>query len=149
MATTTSTIPAFMDALRSQLLAREGLAGVEVFTGPMGEDTPREAIVLFGTDASQEWGAIGNRRRDESYTVEAATWVKRPGAGEAAIKEARDRAFELIGEVENQLRTDPKANGTILKGAVSGMVLLQGIDMDGRWAQVAFTIACDALLPRS
>lgn len=144
----TSVVPTFMDTFCEQLRNRAGLAGAGIFSGPMGVDTPPRAIVLFSVDEGQDWGAIGNRRKDEQFTVDGATWIEVAGADEATIKTARDEAFALMAEVEDQLREDPAVNGVLQTAAINGMRFEQGINPEGRWAQVTFTILGKAWLQR-
>jgi hypothetical protein len=113
MATHTSTVPDVLDALKALLDARRvaapagALAGVEVRTAPSGDPVPFESIQMFGTAGDQEWAALGNRRRRESYTIRAGIFIRRMGAGEALAKEVRDRAYAILAELEDAIRVSP------------------------------------------
>lgn len=141
MATVTSVAHAFMVALADTLALRANLAGVQIATGWLGGDSDaRESIQLTAVRAEQRWGMVGNRRRDEEFTVEGTIWVTRAGKNEPVIREARERAFALLAEIEDCLRVDPTV-GNIAKGSqVSAYDLDQGATTDGRWCQVELEI---------
>lgn len=148
MATATSTIPAFLDALRATLAARTLIAagGVLVATAPTGEPVPRESIQLFDAAADQEWAASGNKRRREQYRVRGGIFISAPGAGEAKAKAARDRAFALLAEIEDALRLDHNVSGTVNQAQIAAYDLDQGAAKEGRWAAIEFFIAVRAEL---
>lgn len=146
MATVTSTIHAAMNAIVDGLLARPNIItdGVMVSSGYLGADSSRhESIQLFGvTNATQQWGMLGNRRRDEEYTITGGIGVRRAGKNEAVIRAVRERAFELLAEVEDFLRVDPTIGGTTKVSELSRYPVEQGADSEGRWCQVDFEITC-------
>lgn len=142
----TSAVPAFLDALRTRLLARPGLAGVQVATGPLAEDTALESIQVFRVDTDQVWAALGGRSREETGTMTGAIWIVAPGADEPAIKAARDRAYALLAELESDLRADPSVNGTVRVAQLASADLTQGLNDNGRVAQVTFTVNLEARL---
>lgn len=143
----TSVVPAFLDAFRARLLARPGLAGVQVATGPLAEDTALESIQLFRVDIDQVWAAQGGRSREETGTLTGAIWIVKPGADEPTIKTARDRAYALLAEIESDLRADPSVNGTVRVAQLASADLTQGVNESGRVAQVTFTVNLTARLP--
>ena len=104
MATVTSTIDAAMIAFVDGMLARANIIadGVQVSSGYLGGDTAaKESIQLTDVpSAEQKWGMLGNRRRDEEYTLNGLIWVVKAGKNEAVIREARARAFALLAEIE-------------------------------------------------
>jgi hypothetical protein len=150
MATETSVIHAALNALQTQIAAEmaatSGYETVEVFSGDMGGETPREAVLFFGTeDASQEWSTIGNLRKGERFTIDYAIWIVKPGAGETVIREARDRAVDIMAVIETYLRKSTvhgdAVNGITLQGTVNEASieprrLLQGMNTEGRWCQL-------------
>jgi len=146
MATVTSTIHAAMNAFADGMLARANIisAKVQVSTGYLGGDSAaKESIQLTDvTPATQEWGLIGNRRRNEEYTLNGLIWVLKAGKNETVIRLARARAFELLAEVEDFLRLDPTIASTTLVSELASYPLDQGANQEGRWAQVDFAIAC-------
>lgn len=148
-----SSIPAFLDALKALLDARAGLIGpplVTVSTGDLGTETPREAIVLYGTPTAEreEVGMRGPAgfSYDHNVTVAGAIWIVKAGQGETVIKQARDRAFAVLNEVDATLAASPSVSSTCYFAAVTADVLEQGANDDGRWCQISFTITYRARL---
>lgn len=135
-----------MNALADALAARAGLDSVQVATAPLGKDTAREAIVLADGRASQEWGSIGAKSRDEELTIAGLVWVTRPGAGETVIRETRARAFALLAEIETHLREDPTALGSLKWYEFTSYTLDQGANDLGRWVQIDFEIVAKGRL---
>lgn len=135
-----------MDAFVDGMLARANIisASVQVVSGYVGGDAAaKESIQL--TDwgpAEQRWGVLGNRRRDEEYTLNGLIWVTKAGKTEAAIRSARDRAFALLAEVEDFLRTDPTIGGTTKVAELAAYPGEQGANEEGRWVQISFEIRC-------
>lgn len=149
MATHTSTIPAVLDALKALLDARAttALDGVEVWTAPSGDPIPHECIQFFGTDGDQQWAALGNRRRRETYTITGAIFIIRLGAGQDKAKEARDRAYAILAELEDALRVAPTLG---LPDRVEVQLATNNLDQgpqdNGRYAAIPFTLAVTAEL---
>lgn len=155
MATVTTKAALVEDKLIEQLQARVGLAGVQVEVGPLGNDSAAyEYIQTTGEPAplssSQVWGALGNRRKDEAVSIRGEIFVSRPGAGAAVLREARDRALELLAEVEAQLRDDPHIDNLVVKSALTEWEERRGAGVDGsRHSIVVFTVEYEAWLPRT
>lgn len=161
MATHTSTVPAVLDALKTLLDARKAtpdspLAGVAetnrrevaITTAPSGESVPFESIQFFGTDGDQSWAAIGNRRRRETYTIRGGIFIKRIGAGEAVWDAVRERAYDILAELEDAIRVAPTlglADRVIIQ--LARVDLDQGGDAaNGRWAALDIDLAVTAEL---
>lgn len=158
MATHASTVPAYLDALKAALDARSIVATdggvVTVTTAPSGEPVPLECIQLFGTNGDQQWGALGNRRRNETYTIAGGIYVQQAGYGETTAKAARDRVYALLAEVEDCLRLDPGVGGSVRQSELLSADLTQGIASGGdeggaRYAALAITISVKAELVSS
>lgn len=160
MATATSRAAAIEDALIEQLQARPGLAGVQVEIGPLGDQEARNEWIQIGTavagpglSSSQEWGALGNRRRDEAGTIHGGIFVQKAGAGPAVIRACRDRAWELLAEVEAQLREDPKITGLANHpphAQLTASEETRGMTPNNaRYSVIEFTIEYSATLPRT
>lgn len=142
--TTTSRAIATMRALKTQLEARAGLAGVPVYTADPGALLPLEAIVMLGFDASQEWAAIGRSAKDETFRIPCSVYKALPGASETVVQEVQDRVAAIIAEIETQLRGDPTINGNVRVAAVVEEVLAQGFGDESRKAEATFQIECAA-----
>lgn len=145
MATITSTIHAAMNAFVDGLALRGGLSGVQISSAPLGADSARfESIQLTDVpDADQKWGMLGNRRRDEHYTLNGLIWVFGAGKTETDIRTVRARAIELLAEIEDFLRTDPSIGGTTKVSELSRYPMEQGANAEGRWCQIDFEISCE------
>jgi hypothetical protein len=154
MPTTTTKAALVEDALIAQLKLRAGLSGVQVEVGPLGDESDAsEYIQTVGEpgalSSTQTWGALGNRRKDEAVTIRGEVFVERPGAGALVIREVRDRALELMEEVETQLRDDPHINGLVVKSALTGWDEQRGVTPGGRTSVISFIIEYEAWLPRT
>jgi hypothetical protein len=111
-----STAPAVKAALLTQLGARAGLLNVGLnwsapvdaaLYAPSGED-----IYLGDVDQTQEYRRLGTLiPKDEHYTVQVIVQVHRAGNDPEGTEQ---RCWALVGEVENQLRSDPAVNNTIV-----------------------------------
>ncbi|MGN6811855.1 MAG: hypothetical protein ACTHMP_13370, partial [Thermomicrobiales bacterium] len=113
------------------------------FAAPAGDPLPLEMVEFVGTmspEATQQWGALGNRRKTETYTVHAFIGALVPGAGEDVADQARDRAYAILAEIEDQLRIDPRVNGTVYRSQLASANLLQEIAEEGRAATLLITI---------
>lgn len=130
--------------LADGLSLRAALQGVQVTTAYVGKNTARlETIQLLDADGEQEWGALGNRRREERFNLEGVVQVQRPGQGEETSRATRGRAVELFAELEAYLgeRPDLGALGPSLVAQVSNWEMREGATPDGRYCVIAFVIA--------
>lgn len=148
---TTSQARAFEDALIEQLTEREDLAGVQVSIGPLGPDDTNEveSIQFYGCIQDEEWSALGARRREEMLTLRGELFVDVPGGGPQVIRQARDRAWELLSLIAHQLREDPHVNGTVHNAGITRSEEGRGMVADGeRRSLIAFEIKAKASLGR-
>lgn len=113
MSAVASRIPAVIDALVSTWKA----AGITVWDGPVPTDDYRAAIFV-GYDAAgvetsswsaatsrhSEWGPIGNRARDEEFSIVCAAVALGDGV---TSKSARDAAFALVNSADTAIRPRP------------------------------------------
>jgi hypothetical protein len=84
---------------------------VGYFPSPDEDNGDSVAIGWQMTDDT-EYVALGEQQRqDEEVTVSCRVNVTRPGAGSDTAQAAEDRAAELMGEVDNVIRTDPPSVG--------------------------------------
>ena len=146
--TTTSSVHAFKNALVDGLLARPGLAGVQVVSAPLtSKDAARESIQLGDVDGEQEWSALGKLAREEHYTVDVMVWVLRPGSDEAVYREVRGRAFALFAEIEAFLRADPTVGNVARVSAIRRPEVTEGANPEGRVCRIDFQVAVEKRLP--
>jgi hypothetical protein len=122
----TSTIPAFKAALQTQLQARAGLDGVQVSYGYPGPLPEVEYIWLADVKGHQDLAVMGNRTRsrDEDYTLTILIKSEISDISTAAQQTVVERAFTLMAELEDQLRTDPGVNGTVRVAQIEGPIEL-------------------------
>lgn len=156
MSTTPSTANAFIDALIDRLAERPGLAGVQISSAYLGDRTdPKGSLQVISVTADEEWGALGTLRREEVFEVDMTAWARTDAFAERDIRAVRDRVFALLGEVADELRTRPQgqredATVIVREAALVRWVFDQGaVDKGGRWAQLDFTIRCEATLPKT
>ena len=94
---------------------------------------------------AQEWAAMGNRARYESFGVYCAlqAW-----SGVGDITTARNTAFVMMAAVETLVRTNVNLGGNILfvNPGVTGHALRQADSSKGSFARLQFTINCKARL---
>ena len=105
------TAPDFLDALETALNARVGITGltpkVRVLTYYPSVDEPLTDAIIIGFEVSDtnDPAALGQGRYTEVVDVQCEIRVVRPGAGTTVAKKARDRCMNLLGEIDNELRT--------------------------------------------
>ncbi|MFI6296707.1 hypothetical protein ACIBEJ_34315 [Nonomuraea sp. NPDC050790] len=147
--TTTSRAPAVIDALVALCRAAPALDGVAVHDGPHVTSSPLKAVVCIGWDgdedndaaveAQQEWASIGQKAKNETLQVTCAAVAWNGGT---VTKTARDRAYALVGAVEDALRSDPALGfppPTIV--AMTTGNAFQRQDAGGVQCRVVFTVA--------
>lgn len=109
-----SSVPAFQDALLSQLQSRPNLVDVSVCVGPPspGISQISKWIALLEVDGSEIWTAMGRLSREENYTQQVyISVVTRDGEGDA--RTGRDIAFGLRTELALMLVEDPTVNSSV------------------------------------
>lgn len=129
------------------LPSASGLAGIAVTYGHPGRDMEREFVYVGGTVAwDEEWASLGAGRRTERYTLELIINVTTPGNDQ---REATERAFALLNEIGKAVLGDPTLGGRMLTSAeLVFRTLGEGMYDEGREAQIAAGIRCDARLSR-
>jgi hypothetical protein len=147
-----SSIPGVVDAVLAMLRARPELAApVEVWDGfPRRPITDLDLVAVGGkdeptADGTQDAVVLGNRRRDERYTLRVYCSSSR---GTADQKVTRDRAFALMAAAEDGLRADSTLGGRVMSAQVGGRIALQQTDADtaadGSFAEVSFDVSIRA-----
>ncbi len=110
-----SSVPVVKKGLRQFWQTTAGLRpddGVVVRSAPVAPDElAPEQITLGDVAAPQARAGLGRKEERPSMTC----WIRiqRPGSDEDAVDAARDRVYELLALVEQSLRADPSAAGTI------------------------------------
>lgn len=149
--TTTSRAPAVIDALVALFENAAALDGVKVIDGPVVTNDPLHKAVFVGYDGdpevdggeavtfSQDWASIGQKAKDETFTVTCAVAVWK---GSTKVKPVRDLAYALLAAVENTLRADPSLGQpppTIVAFASGSLV--QSQRLSGIECRIPFQIA--------
>jgi len=145
---TTSTMAALKANLKTELIARAGLSGVQVTYGDIGDGQRWESIRLGEIETGAQNPASlrsGKQRRRESYILHVLVEVigkPTPEANEA-------RAIVLAGEVEDLVASDPKVSSTpnLLFCYVEGMEMdTSEIAGEGPRTLVDITLQCEGNL---
>lgn len=141
----TSTVPAVKQGLMDVLRARPGVHDVAVVYGPPLNVGDNDFIWLGTVEGVQSWAALNavTRPKDENYTVEVIINIKRSGD---ATQLATERCFELLAELEDELRVDPSINGTLGapgRAAVEEFRLVENLadDGSGRVSQLSVSVS--------
>lgn len=140
----TSTAPAFMNALHDALAGRAGLAGVRVNYGPALPDPGRESLNILGLEGSQNWAGLGQLAKEEVYTVQVLILVIREGQ---QTQPAVERAYEILEELENELRessTAPTMDNTVRVASVADVNLEVGASDQTRSALLTIGVRVQA-----
>ena len=143
-----STCGDFLDALRAALVARAGLSGVAVYTGPVSAEALGAECIVLATEAeSGDVGQplMGGLEHFENYPVDGEIWVTYPGAGETSIAGARDLAFDILEEVYDYMAGLTSTAATIAavtvdKVDLSGWTLAQWPEQGERHCRLKFSI---------
>lgn len=111
-----STAPTYKAALVALLQADPNLAAVQVSYGVLARNVEHETVEVGGISWDEEdWSALGNRRKDETYSVALFIYVTKPGNTQ---QEATERALQLLGYVETLLR-----NNVVMAGVLWAQVV--------------------------
>jgi hypothetical protein len=144
---TASSLGVFLIAIRDALVARPGLAGVRIFTGPVGEKDIGQENIVFAveeTGVAQDFPTAGQREAFESYEVEGRIWIVKPGSGENAIAAARERALEILGEVQSECTANMTMDDSVRSLLLTSFSLNQ-LPLDAaRDCRIAFNIEVKA-----
>ncbi len=141
--TITSTIPGLLDTFASDLRKKSDLSGVGVYSGPMAENAPElDTIIFFGAEVDNLRTGLGASSEFEEYEISGYVHARRAGAGETAIKTARDRAFTLFAVLAEYVADDTSHIDTRL----TLDRVKQGVDPEGRWTALEFTVHVRAVI---
>lgn len=152
MAEVTS-VPAGKKGIRNFLVATTGLRPQDGVTVRSATITPEEFtadLIVLG-DATAPQALAGLEKRSETVTLNCWVVITRPGTGETAVDDARDRAAVVIGLVQAALEADRSAAGAVpapaqITVATSGLAE-SPVSWDGtgaRRAEQAFSLSWTA-----
>lgn len=145
-----SSVPAVKPGLRQYLTTTEGLRPTNGVTVRSSEPEPRqftrELIVLGQATTTQ--AQAGLAARAETVTLTCWIHVTKAGVGQTAEDDARDRAYELYGLIEQAIAADRTAAGAVPPPgqlvATSSTLDELPVDWDGspaRRAQLQFQLS--------
>lgn len=139
----TSAIPAVKEALYDQITAALP-STVSVTWGVPREAPQREWVLIGNVTGIQRAAAIGRQRRAETFTVEIQVTNVRPNI--ESPRSVSERAFEIVAEIEDVLRTDETlANlSTLIKAEIVKTDLTEGFrSNEERMSEVMVHVACE------
>jgi hypothetical protein len=151
----TSALPAAITALVTRLQASTALTGVLVTDGEPAVDIATRDFLAVGwsggedlaAEVVQNFNAAGARTRDEDFSIVCVIDV---WSGDDGFATVRNRVFEILGVVENELRATgaapeaPTLNGTVLWAHLTRASLRQYFTEQGSRAALGFTVSCHA-----
>lgn len=154
---TTSALPRAIAEFLAILRARPTLQDdrVQILDGPPTGDIARSDLIIVGWspdgdqagESVQDFNAAGARTRDEDLVITGVIDVWTGGKEFAVV---RDRAFVLLGEIEDAVRasganpTAPTLNGVVQWAHLTRGVLRQSFTEQGARAVLTFTVTCHA-----
>lgn len=153
----TSRIPSTIDKLVSRFDTATA-SDVTVYDGPkITGEIPIKSVHIgydgdvngdyIGANATQEWAGLGAKKREERFVVPCCVIAL---VGDGAVKTARDRAFTILGDIEDDLRTDPSIglgpgsaeNNPVFIAEMSSPLFYQEPDeIAGMQARIRFDVA--------
>ena len=135
----TSAIGTVYDDICDGLALRPGLAEVNVFSATVGiEEAGLECIALGYATLAEIAAAMGGYREEPWTITGSEVRVVKPWQGdtESTIRAARDRALEILAEVESFL--NDTYVGALPDIQLSGADLSQNFTPDGRECRITF-----------
>lgn len=103
--------------------------------------TPEDELAA---ESSIEWGALGNRRRNEEITIRCAA---DSASGGLDIPTRRSAAVAMVTAIAEGVRADPTLGGAVLHSLVSDFSVFQRVDEErGLSFWVPFTVRATAQL---
>lgn len=140
----TSTINAFEQALQANLKKRTGLSGVTITVGPptAGELMVGEWLMLGNSTATQNYATFpynAPTSRDETARIELLINVVQAINADHTV--VNNRAYALLAEVENELRSNPSQGVTNVLWAeiAPSMRVQKQMNPDAGWRETLIT----------
>src|SRR6266516_3930708 len=96
------------------LQTHAALSNVTISYGVPLPSNPDEWIWLGDVTGDQTWLTVGGTR-EEDYSLTVMVRAFRAGPNQ---QPATERAFQILTEIENALRTDPTVGGTVLSAQI-------------------------------
>lgn len=112
-----ATVPEAKAALLAAMRAQEGLQGVQIEWAHPGKGIKRETIYFGDTLFDESPAALGNRNRNEDYTLELVVTVEKAGND---AEGAERRVWALLAEIAGVLRENADLDGEVRVAQVRG-----------------------------
>ncbi|MER5601517.1 hypothetical protein [Streptomyces sp. NPDC002265] len=152
---TTSALPRAIAALLEILRAADGLDDVDIIDGPPTADEATADFLAVGwpgsedaaAETTQDFNSAGARTRDEEFSIVSVIDV---WSGDDGFATVRERAFAILGVVEQALRATnsnpeaPTLNGAVLWAHLTRAQLRQYFTDQGARVALGFTVSCHA-----
>tara|TARA_B100000927_G_scaffold285989_1_gene276826 strand:+ start:11921 stop:12364 length:444 start_codon:yes stop_codon:yes gene_type:complete len=141
-----SKIKVLRDNLKTQLSARSGLSGVDIFKFPPADGAPKTEFIFFGDASSNMDFETFGKTYEEDLELSVFVYCLKPGAGDTVAGSAQDRALTLAQEVIDELADDSTVNNAVLVSKVRNLNLENGLSDEGRFCQIEMQIDATAIL---
>jgi len=141
-----SKIKTMRDNLKTQLSARGGLSGVQIFKFPPVDEAPKSEFIFFENASSTMDFETFGKTYSEDLDLTVYCYALKAGAGDNVAGSARDRALELAQEIIDQLATDSTINSAVLVSKVRSFTEENGLSDEGRFCQIEMQIEAEAIL---
>ena len=142
-----STVPVFKGALLDLLQSEDALRNVVVSWG--WPHSPAREMVILGdvADSEQSWLGLGNRSKEERYTLEVYARVEVAGSDQ---RPATTRAYALASVIEEAVKDDITVEGSVGQVSFAGANLEETVSEgdQSRISVVVCKLAVIARLPR-
>ena len=147
-----TTVGTLLTNLRTVLIARNGLSGVAVYTGPVDDLSAGQEAIIFTVvpmTAAYRYSTLPGREVFEDYPIEGRIWVCTAGSGETIIAAARDRALAILEQVHDELDSYVGTAACVAAlgvddARISGWSLEQLVGDGYRDCRLTFTVAVKA-----
>jgi hypothetical protein len=142
-------VPKFGEVIDALVILAGTTSAQAVYDGPsVTSESVTDFVVIGGTEDpddepssfDQAWNGLGNSGKLEAGEVTCAVLV---GSGDQSVKVARDRALEILDEIETALLAD-KTLGGVLSGGwcqLSSGRHVQRLNTQGLYVRITFTVS--------
>lgn len=144
-----TTFHTYTTNLVANLKARPGLAGVIVEDGPpsIGALQLGEWIAFLDVHGEQNWVAIGNRSKDETYTIDLMIDIM-AAAGDNNQTFITNRAVAILAEIEDELKTNPSqgvASARVSSQVKTPFTVAKRADLEAGWRETMIAVGIEVL----
>jgi hypothetical protein len=141
-----SAIPTFRATLKTKLAARAALSGVQISLVRVGDPQPEWIWIARGYGDQAVAGLrAGLNPREETFRV--LVYIRSIKSNIENETECSDRVFALMGEIEDELRSNLSVDSTVRSAEVEEYELDEWENGDQRGADLVLTLKCTKRLP--